>query len=99
MAKKHTNAVLEMIQSKYPGYHPLMAIADIAHAEDPRVDFELRFNCHKVIAKYVETELKSVQHVDANKRPGITITMFGESNEEAEIVDVVDLDRPLITVR
>ena len=99
MAKKTNNAVLDMLQSKYPGYHPLMAIADIAHNPDPNIEWELRFQCHKAIAKYVEPELKSVQTIDGNKRPDITITMFGESNQEEEIIDVVGHDRPLVTVK
>ena len=65
-----------MIQSKYPEYHPLMAIANIAHnakaylpdgTEVPDQNLELR--CHQTIAKYCETELKSVEvrgHIDHN---------------------------------
>lgn len=98
MAKKKENAVLDMIQSKYPAYHPLMAIADIAHSMDPKIDWELRFNCHKTIAKYIEPELKSIQHVDSNNRPTITISMFGESDED-DITDVLSSDRPLVTVK
>ena len=43
MAKKTNNAVLDLIQSKYPGYHPLMSIADIAHNPDPNIDNSLHW--------------------------------------------------------
>lgn len=97
MSKKPESSVLAMIQAKYPGYHPLMSIAEIAHNPDPTIDWELRFNCHKTIAKFVEPELKSVQTIDGNKRTTITISMFGA--EEPEVVDVLNDERPLVTVK
>ena len=97
MSKKSENAVLAMIQAKYPGYHPLMSIAEIAHNPDPNIDWELRFNCHKAIAKYIEPELKSVQHIGGDKRPTINITMIVE--DEVEITDVITDSRPLVTVK
>lgn len=97
MIKKPDNAILEMIQAKYPGYHPLMSIAEIAHNPDPTIDWELRFNCHKAIAKFVTPELKSVQTIDGNKRPTITISMFGQ--EDDDITDIVSDSRPLVTVK
>jgi len=53
------SSVLMAIQQFYPGYHPLISIAQIAHSTsaDPRLQFE----CHKTIAKYVEPELKSLE--------------------------------------
>lgn len=51
--------ILEMIQDKHPGYHPLMAMADVAN--DKEVDVRLRVSCHQTIVKYVESELKSVE--------------------------------------
>lgn len=98
MSKKETSAVLAMIQQKYPGYHPLMSIAEIAHNPDPTIDWDLRFNCHKTIAKFVEPELKSVQNVDMNKRPTITISMFGDDADE-DIVEIANSNRPLVTVK
>lgn len=50
--------VLQMIRQKYPGYHPLMAIAEIAH--EPEQDPKVRLDCHKTIAKYVAPELRSI---------------------------------------
>lgn len=47
-----------MLQKSYPNYHPVMAMAKLAHAtQDERVELD----CHKSIAKYVEPELKSME--------------------------------------
>lgn len=51
--------LLGMIQKEFPQYHPLIAIARIAHHGD--ADLKLQFECHKTIAKYVEPELKSIE--------------------------------------
>lgn len=96
MSKK-SNHILEMIQSKYPGYHPLMSIAEIAHAIDPNVTPELRFQCHKTIAKFIEPEMKSIQVSNTDNSRRVTISMFGE--EDAEVIDIVNDSRPLVTVR
>ena len=96
MSKKD-NAILEMIQSKYPGYHPLMSIVEIAHAIDPNVSPELRFQCHKTIAKFVAPEMKSIQVSNTDNSRRVTISMFGE--EDAEVIDIVNDGRPLVTVR
>lgn len=53
------DALLGMIQAEFPQYHPLLAIARIAHHSDS--DLKLQFECHKTIAKYVEPELKSIE--------------------------------------
>lgn len=99
MSKKQN--VLAMIQQKYPGYHPLMSIAEIAHSTDPQIDWELRFQCHKTIAKYVEPELKSVTTINGDDRRRVTISMFGDNDiDDAEIVDPNNLSTSnFITVK
>ena len=68
LATKVANPVLAMIQESYPNYHPLLAIAKIAHeakfydAEgNERPDQNLAFRCHATIAKYCESEIKSIE--------------------------------------
>jgi hypothetical protein len=53
------NHIVTLLQKEFPGYHPLLSIARIAHKEG--VDVQLQFDCHKVIAKYIEPELKSIE--------------------------------------
>ena len=77
------SSVLAAIQTFYPDYHPLISIAHLAHEQssDPR----LRFDCHRVIAKYVEPELKSLEVkgtiTDARR---VSVSLFDDSN----VVDV-----------
>lgn len=68
-----TSPILSMIRTKFPEYHPLMAIAEIAHETE---DLGLQFHCHKVIAKYVEPELKSLEvksPVDESRRVRVSL--------------------------
>lgn len=74
--------VLDVIRQFYPDYHPLVSIAHIAHdtVSDPR----LRFDCHRVIAKYVEPELKSLEvRGTFTETRRVSVSLFDES----EILD------------
>jgi len=77
------SSVLAAIQMFYPDYHPLVSIAHLAH--EPSSDPRLRFDCHRVIAKYVEPELKSLEVkgtiTDARR---VSVSLFDDSN----VVDV-----------
>lgn len=76
--------VLDAIRQYYPDYHPLVSIAHIAHdvVSDPR----LKFDCHRVIAKYVEPELKSLEvRGSFTETRRVSVSLFDES----EIVDAV----------
>lgn len=57
--KTRRELLLGMLQKEFPSYHPLIAIARIAHRGD--ADLKLQFDCHKTIAKYVEPEIKSIE--------------------------------------
>lgn len=76
MAQNQPNhALLAMIRTKHPDYHPIMAIADLAHETDS--DAELRFRCHATILKYVEPELKSIEVKGAvGDEPVLRISLF-----------------------
>ena len=76
-------AIMSMLRAEYPNYHPLLSIARLAHAEgqDPR----LVFDCHKVIAKYVEPELKSIEVTPpADTRARVSVSLF----QDEEVQDV-----------
>lgn len=54
------DTLLAMIRKKYPDYHPVIAMVDIAQTTEDEV---LEFNAHKEVAKYVvqvdrQTEIK-----------------------------------------
>jgi hypothetical protein len=48
-----------MLQAEDPSYHPLKSILRIATEESS--DNRLKFDCHRTIARYVESERKSVE--------------------------------------
>lgn len=79
--------ILEMLQERYPGYHPLLAIAEIAH-EKSSDDVQLQFNCHKTIAEYVLPKLRAVEHsgsVENQRR--VIVQLFQNDIEDAQLVD------------
>lgn len=59
LEEKTNHHLLKMLHERYPNYHPLIAMAELAHNE--KTEDGIRFNCHKEIAKYVEPQLKSVE--------------------------------------
>ena len=80
------NAILSLIREHYPGYHPLVSIAHIAHTQG--VEARLAFDCHKTIAQYVAPALKSVEvkgHLTNERR--VKVSLF--EPEPLEIKDAV----------
>lgn len=70
--------LLAEIRRKYPNYHPIMAMVDIAH--DKEASLELQFNCHKTVAKYIEPELKSIEVKGEMKNiQQVRVSLFDES--------------------
>lgn len=59
---KDKQSLLQLIQQKFPGYHPVIAMAEIANSDDETVDLNTRFQAHKEVAQYVEPKRKAVEH-------------------------------------
>lgn len=50
--------ILDMLQKEEAGYHPLVSIHRISvKTQDDR----LAYDCHRTIAKYVESERRSIE--------------------------------------
>ena len=73
--------LLGMLQEQYPKYHPIIAMAEMAH--DRSCKEEIVFQCHKTIARYVESELKAVEvRTDTAKDYGqLRVVLEGEVEE------------------
>lgn len=56
---KISTLIAELIAGKYPDYHPVMSLVEIAN--DKKQDINIRFHCHKEVAKYICPQLKSVE--------------------------------------
>lgn len=85
--KSRSSQLLDAIRERFPGYHPLVSIAEIAHNDS--ADLELRFQCHKTIAKYIEPELKSIEVKSDNQtRSLLKVSLFEDADvSDAEIVE------------
>ena len=78
--------LLELLGEKYPNYHPVIALAEIAHNSKNEV---LRFQAHKEVAKYVSPQLKAIEVIGEGVNNEIPIfpTIVVHSLEEKELVE------------
>lgn len=81
--------LLNMLQERYPTYHPLMAIADLANSEQVKIDPRLALECHKTILQYVEPKLQSIEvKADITETRRVMVSLF-----EQEITDVEEIKK------
>ena len=66
---KSTKAIAEMLADKYPHYHPIIALAEIAN--DKKQDIAIRLHANKEVAKYICPQLKSIE--SKQEKENITI--------------------------
>lgn len=79
--------LLTEIRKRYPNYHPILAIVDIAHHAS--ADLDLQFNCHKTVAKYIEPELKSIEvKGDLRETKTVRVSLFGDEPVEVTFTDM-----------
>lgn len=67
---RERKSLIEMISEKYPDYHPVMAMAEIAN--NKKADERLRFNANKEVAKYICPQLKSMELSSNNEGQWVT---------------------------
>lgn len=86
--------LLHMLRKQHPDYHPIMAIAKIAHAaECPQFDgmepdLELALKAHTTVLRYVEPELKSIEISTHNPRGRtIEVSLFDDSQPSKQLTD------------
>ena len=60
LPNKNKQALILLLEAKYPGWHPVMQLADIANDED--AEDKMRFDAAKEVAQYVTPKLKAVEH-------------------------------------
>ena len=92
--------MLALIQTRFPGYHPLLAIAALAHADKTKEDPRLELECHKTLVKYVTPELKSVEvKAELNSTRRVIVSMFDGSPVDMEEARVISYDQPQLEVK
>jgi hypothetical protein len=89
-------SALELIQRKYPEYHPLVALATMAHKPEVQADARLEADIHKAILPYVAPKLSSVEVKTANPDDRRVIVSLFESRE-LEDGRIVQTEVPLVT--
>ena len=70
---KPKRRLLQLIQDKYPNYHPVIEMAKLAN--DKEADDLVRFNANKEVAKYVEPALKAVEISGDSEGENLPITV------------------------
>ena len=58
---RQTSELIDLIKFKYPGYHPVVALVDIANSSQ---DISIRLQANKEVAKYICPQVKSVEIKD-----------------------------------
>jgi len=91
---KPGDAILAMIRTKYPDYHPVMALADLAHHTD---DERIELDCHKTIATFIAPTLKSVEvRAEIEHRKRVTVEIFDAvSLDDKPEASVLSLEQPI----
>lgn len=56
---KKSQEIRELLGNRYPAYHPVLALAEIAN--DPGNDVTIRLQANKEVAKYICPQLKSIE--------------------------------------
>lgn len=72
--------ILDLLQKEEADYHPLVSIHRLsARTKDDR----LAFDCHRTIAKYVESERRSVEikTEDGSELVNLNILISGDDDE------------------
>lgn len=86
---KDKQDLLDMIQDKFPDYHPLLAMVEIANNEEEvvmvtkkgidikvnAVTEDTKFQAHKEVCKYIVPQLKAIEHSGVDGAP-ITIQTY-----------------------
>lgn len=68
---------LELVQREFPQYHPLMALARLAHRSDVVEDPKLELAVHQTILPYVQPKLSSVEvKADLSSHRRVVVTLF-----------------------
>lgn len=89
--------LLNEIRRRYPNYHPVLAIVDIAMNEEASLD--LQFNCHKTVAKYIEPELKSIEvKGDFKTQQTVRVSLFSDEAETVPFVEASEVDAAVASI-
>ena len=78
---KRKSVLLARLQKEFEDYHPVAELARIAM--NPKNDTAIRLQAHKEVAKYVEPQLKAVEHTGETKHVLLTVAEQIKAAENA----------------
>lgn len=88
-------SLLDMIQESYPGYHPLLAIARLAHTPTVMADPKLELECHKVIAAHTVPRLTAIEaKVEVTETRRVIVSLF-EADAPIDVTPLPGAQRAL----
>ena len=94
--KSPSQTALDLVQSEYPDYHPLLALARLAHKKEVTDDPKLELEVHRTILPYVAPKLANIEvKAEVRDERRVIVSLF----EERVLPDgrTVDLEVPLVT--
>ena len=83
--------LLEMIQEVYPGYHPILKIADIAMDED--VSASVRLKANMTILPYIESQTKTLVLTDVDPDQGVLRLIVESVTKELPAPEIINIDQ------
>lgn len=80
---KKSQAVGELIAQRYPNYHPVLALAEIA--TDPTNEVAIRLQANKEVAKYVCPQLKSIEIKEHQEETRVVVVRVNDEETKKAI--------------
>lgn len=92
-----SEAALALVQSEFPNYHPLIALARLAHRKDVICDPHLELEVNRTILPYVTPKLSSVEvkHEVSEDDRRVIVSLF--ETRTLENGRQVEVEVPLVT--
>lgn len=90
-----SEAALALVQQEFPEYHPLIALARLAHRKEVTDDPKLELEVHKTILPYVAPKLANVEvKADIREERRVIVSLF----EDHRLPDgrTVDVEIPYV---
>lgn len=85
-----------MIQREFPNYHPIVALARMAHKPEVIAEPRLEFEIHKALLPYVSPKLSAVEVTQQNTDDRRVIVSLFETRQ-LENGSTVEVEVPLVT--
>lgn len=74
---------LKLVQREFPEYHPLIALARLAHKTQVTEDPKLELAVHQTLLPYVQPKLSSVEvKTDLSSHRRVVVTLFEDIDVE-----------------